>query len=113
MTAVPGNVRRPATRPLQTVWPGWATWLAAGLVFGLAFTAVGWRLNLAPDVFTDEILYTRAGLRVAGEGALVWDNAEPLFVHPPLYFVLAGRFVRLTAAPSVKCGQAPRHARPV
>jgi len=68
--------------------------------FALAFAAVAWRLDQAPDIFTDEILYTRAGIRVAAEGALVWDNGEPLFVHPPLYFLAEGMYLRLTTDPT-------------
>jgi 4-amino-4-deoxy-L-arabinose transferase-like glycosyltransferase len=62
----------------------------------LAFGAAAWRLDRAPDIFTDEILYTRAGIRMAGEGALVWDRGDPIFVHPPLYFLAEGVYWRLT-----------------
>ncbi len=65
----------------------------------LGFAAIAWRLDRAPDIFTDEILYTRAGIRVAAEGALVWDNGEPLFVHPPLYFLVEGAYLALTRDP--------------
>ena len=65
------------------------------MIFLLAAVAVDWRLDMAPDVFTDEILYTRAGIRAAAEGALVWDHGEPLFVHPPLYFLALGTFLLL------------------
>ncbi len=73
-----------------------ARWLVIVLAL-LAFGAVAWRLDKAPDVFTDEILYTRAGIRVADEGTLVWDNGDPLFVHPPLYFLMEGAYLWLTA----------------
>ncbi len=75
-------------------------WLLVVVLALLAFGAVVWQLDKAPDVFTDEILYTRAGIRVAGEGALVWDNGEPLFVHPPLYFLVEGAYLWLTADPA-------------
>ncbi len=84
----------------QTRPPLWLNILLAALVFGMSFGAVAFRLDRAPDVFTDEILYTRAGIRVAAENALVWDNGEPLFVHPPLYFLVEGAFLALTADPS-------------
>lgn len=68
------------------------------LVVGiLAFIAAAWRLDKAPDVLTDEILYTRASIRVVGEGSLVWDNGDPIFVHPPLYFLVKGMYLGLTA----------------
>lgn len=61
----------------------------------LTFGAAAWRMDEAPDLLTDEILYTRAGIRVAGEGALVWDRGEPIFVHPPLYFLVEAVYWRL------------------
>lgn len=67
-------------------------WLIAVAICLLTFGATAWRLDRAPDVFTDEILYTRAGIRVAGEGALVWDRGDPIFVHPPLYFLVEGAY---------------------
>ena len=67
-------------------------------LFGAFFVGVG--LNEAPDIFTDEILYTRAGIRVASEGALVWDSGRPLVIHPPLYFLVEGAFLKLTAETS-------------
>ncbi len=71
-------------------------WLLGIFVF--SFGAVALRNHLAPDIFTDEIVYTRAALRVAGEGALVWDSGVPFLVHPPLYFLLAGLYNGLTNA---------------
>lgn len=70
--------------------------LIAIAIWSLAFGAAAWRLDRAPDIFTDEILYTRAGIRIAGEGALVWDRGDPIFVHPPLYFLAEGAYWRLT-----------------
>ena len=66
------------------------------LVLVSAFGAIAWRINRTPDIFTDEIIYTRLGVRVGGEGALVWDNGQPFIVHPPLYFLLEGLFENLT-----------------
>lgn len=67
-------------------------------VFGTAFGAAAWRIDQAPDVFTDEILYTRTGVRVAGEGAMVWDSGRPVFVHPPLYFLAEAAYWRIAGA---------------
>ena len=66
-------------------------------IFALAFGVVAWRIDRAPDVFTDEILYTRLGIRVASESALVWDNGRPIVIHPPLYFLVQGAFTALTS----------------
>lgn len=82
-------------------------WLAADLLaltllFLLAFGAVAWNLDRAPDVFTDEILYTRAGTRLAAEGALVWDSGRPLVVHPPLYFLLEAAYLQLSGDPAAQ-----------
>lgn len=77
---------------VRVPWP----LLGAIAIWILAFGAAAWRLDRAPDIFTDEILYTRAGIRMAGEGALVWDRGDPIFVHPPLYFLAEGVYWRLT-----------------
>lgn len=74
-----------------------SAWMLAILVYAISFGAVAWRLDQSPDVFTDEAVYTRAAIRVAGEGALVWDSGEPFLVHPPLYFLAQGAVARLTA----------------
>ncbi len=70
------------------------------VVFTTAFGAASWRLDKAPDIFSDEIVYTRVSLRTAVEGALVWDSGKTFVVHPPLYFMLAGAFYGLTGDPS-------------
>lgn len=70
--------------------------LVAVLIFGLGFAATAWRLEAAPDLFTDEIVYARAGIRVAGEGALVWDTGKPIHIHPPLYFLTEAAYYQLT-----------------
>jgi hypothetical protein len=70
--------------------------LVSLLVFSLAFGAVAYRHNEAPDIFTDEIIYTRLGIRTGGEGALVWDSGETFGVHPPLYFLIEGGYFLLS-----------------
>lgn len=74
-------------------------WLLA--IFMFSFGAVALRSSLAPDIFTDEIVYTRAAMRLAAEGALVWDSGVPFLVHPPLYFLLAGLYNGLTNAANI------------
>lgn len=70
--------------------------LVALVILVVGAGLVGWRLDAAPDVFTDEIVYARAGVRVADEGALVWDWGEPIYVHPPLYFLTEAAWFGLT-----------------
>ena len=60
------------------------------LIFICAYFLTAFRIENAPDIFTDEIIYSRVGLRVAGEGALVWDSGTPFLVHPPAYFLIEG-----------------------
>jgi hypothetical protein len=78
-------------------------WLVALLVpaviFLCAFAAVSYRSSSSPDIFTDEILYTRVGTRIAGEGALVWDSGTAFMIHPPLYFLTEGAYLSLTSNP--------------
>jgi uncharacterized membrane protein YozB (DUF420 family) len=66
------------------------------LIFFCAFALISFRIDQAPDIFTDEIIYSRVGVRIAGEGALVWDSGEPFIVHPPLYFLFVGFFQSFT-----------------
>ena len=67
------------------------------LVYGLTI----YRTDQVPDLFTDEIIYTRTGIRTAGEGALVWDSGEPFLVHPPLYFLVEAAYFRMTRDPNL------------
>lgn len=88
---------------LNFIWPG----IFSILIFVVAYTAVAWHLNQNPDIFTDEIVYTRMSIRVSGEGALVWDSGDPFVVHPPLYFILQGFYHSITgdhAAPIFAAG---------
>lgn len=72
------------------------------LLFLLAFGAAAWNLAQAPDLFIDEILYTRVGTRLAAEGALVWDSGRPLVVHPPLFFLVEAAYLQLTGDPAAQ-----------
>jgi 4-amino-4-deoxy-L-arabinose transferase-like glycosyltransferase len=99
VTASLSRIRRPFALLERLSVPGRTIWqmMPIFVVFAMAFGAVAWRNDTAPDVFTDEILYTRLATRVAEEGALVWDSGRPIFVHPPLYFLAEGAFLALTA----------------
>lgn len=75
--------------------------LQAGILVGLfllGYLAIAFRIDQAPDIFTDEILYTRLGIRALGEGALVWDSGRQIVIHPPMYFLVEGLFLKLIGA---------------
>jgi len=74
----------------------WVQILLSLFIFCLAYIPVSYRLSQVPDIFTDEIIYTRVSIRVAGEGALVWDSGEPFLIHPPLYFLVNAANLYLT-----------------
>jgi len=73
--------------------------LVAVLVFSFIFALTIFRIEQAPDVFTDEIIYTRAGIRTAGEGALVWDSGDAFLIHPPLYFIVEAIYFTFAGNP--------------
>jgi 4-amino-4-deoxy-L-arabinose transferase-like glycosyltransferase len=78
----------------------WLTHLAVALlVFFFTFGLTVYRIDQAPDIFTDEIIYTRAGIRTAGEGALVWDSGEAFLIHPPLYFIVEAVYFTFAGEP--------------
>lgn len=88
------------TRPSKGLLLKWLVAVLVPVVIFLgAFEAVSWRSSSSPDIFTDEILYTRVGTRIAGEGALVWDSGTAFMVHPPLYFLIEGAYLSLTGSP--------------
>lgn len=78
----------------------WLTHLAVALlIFILTFGLTVYRIDQAPDIFTDEIIYTRTGIRTAGEGALVWDSGEAFLIHPPLYFIVEAIYFTFAGEP--------------
>jgi hypothetical protein len=70
------------------------------LIFVFTFGLTIYRISQAPDIFTDEIIYTRVGIRTAGEGALVWDSGEAFLIHPPLYFILEAIYFTFAGEPN-------------
>jgi 4-amino-4-deoxy-L-arabinose transferase-like glycosyltransferase len=72
------------------------------LIFGLAFGLVVWRNDQAPDLLTDEILYSRLGMRVLNEGAVVWDHGTMSVIHPPYYYLLNSVFLGITGTPGAE-----------
>jgi O-antigen/teichoic acid export membrane protein/4-amino-4-deoxy-L-arabinose transferase-like glycosyltransferase len=98
-TGADASTAEPATPRRARVWPALRTgteWLssrmlARPLYFALAlfaFSIVSFTANIvaSPDTQYDEVVYTRAAQQVASTGQLTWST-EPVFVHPPLYFL--------------------------
>ena len=63
--------------------------LAVSLLF---FVILAYRLEVAPDIHMDEIIYYRAGYMLATTGEFTWD-IDPIFVHPPLQFLTQALFL--------------------
>jgi competence ComEA-like helix-hairpin-helix protein len=69
--------------------------LALGLVAALAsFAVIADNVTRSPDTVYDEVVYTEAARNVVTDGDLTWSG-KPLFVHPPLYFLVQGAWLRL------------------
>jgi 4-amino-4-deoxy-L-arabinose transferase-like glycosyltransferase len=72
------------------------------VIFISAFGVVAWRIDQAPDLLTDEILYSRLGLRVLNEGAVVWDHGTMSVIHPPYYYLLNSLFLEVSGTPGAE-----------
>jgi O-antigen/teichoic acid export membrane protein len=91
--------------------PWWsADWGLAAFCAGVAAVALLYNLFTSPDVLYDEAAYTFAAQQVALGWHLTLDN-QPLFVHPPLMFLLQGAWLRLTGHASGALAPAIRVAR--
>jgi hypothetical protein len=80
-------------------------WRLAAFCTGVAAFAMLYNIFGSPDVLYDEAAYTSAAQKVALSWQLTLDN-QPLFVHPPLMFLLQAGWLRLigqasAALPSV------------
>jgi O-antigen/teichoic acid export membrane protein len=84
-------------------------WLIAVCV-GVAAGGLGYNLFSSPDVLYDEAAYTWAAQQVAQGWHLTLDN-QPLFVHPPLMFLLQAGWLRLTGQATAALPSAIRSAR--
>jgi O-antigen/teichoic acid export membrane protein len=84
-------------------------WLIAACV-GVAAGGLGYNLFSSPDVLYDEAAYTWAAQQVAQGWHLTLDN-QPLFVHPPLMFLLQAGWLRLTGQATAALPSAIRSAR--
>jgi len=85
----------------------------AALVLGCAgvtIFALFYNLFVSPDTFYDEVVYTKASQNVALHGDLTWTNV-PLFVHPPLMFLVQAAWLLATGHAHVALTSAVRAAR--
>ena len=71
--------------------------VAVGLVTLLVH---GYRLSVAPDVFSDEGVYLRLGTNVARGLGLLVDRGVFLW-HPPAYFLIEASYIKLTGLTNV------------
>jgi O-antigen/teichoic acid export membrane protein len=69
-------------------------WLALFCV-GIAAVALLYNISTSPDILYDEAAYTFAAQQVAQGWHLTLGN-QPMFVHPPLMFLLQGAWLRVT-----------------
>ncbi len=106
---------RPAARRIRVRVRGWpAAWRAdsalAAFCVCVAAVALLYNLFTSPDVLQDEAAYTFAAKQVA----LGWHltlNDKPLFVHPPLMFLMQAAWLRLTGHAAGALAPAIRAAR--
>ena len=72
--------------------------LVVGVVVAFAsFVVIADNVTRSPDTVYDEVVYTQAAQNVATEGDLTWSG-KPLFVHPPLYFLVQGAWLAITGS---------------
>ena len=72
--------------------------------------ALLYNISTSPDILYDEAAYTWAAQQVAQEWHLTLDT-QPLFVHPPLMFLLQAAWLRITGYASAPLAPAIRIAR--
>jgi O-antigen/teichoic acid export membrane protein len=85
-------------------------WWLIVICVGVAVGGLGYNLFSSPDVLSDEAAYTWAAQQVAQGWHLTLDN-QPLFVHPPLMFLLQAAWLRLTGQSAAALPSAIRSAR--
>lgn len=69
----------------------WSTLCAISLT---CILILAYRIDAAPDIFMDEIIYYRAAFNLVTHGNLTWDRS-PIFVHPPIHFLTQALFLDL------------------
>jgi O-antigen/teichoic acid export membrane protein len=76
----------------------------------VAGITLGYNLFGSPDILYDEAAYTSTAQKVAQDWQLTLDN-KPLFVHPPLMFLLQAGWLRMTGEASATLPSAIHMAR--
>ena len=99
---------RSAARACFRGWPAGrrADWCLAAFCAGVAAVALLYNIFTSPDILYDEAAYTFAAQQVAQGWHLTLDN-QPLFVHPPLMFLLQAAWLRLTGHASGRARSRP------
>ena len=90
-----GRLAAPLRR--RPVRPGGGRTTGRLLIFGcLLVTAVAvlWNIWASPDTQYDEVVYTRAAQRIVQGWQLTWTE-QPMFVHPPLSFLVQASWLEL------------------
>lgn len=75
---------------LRREWPLWV------FCTGVAAIALLYNLFASPDVLYDEAAYTTAAQKVALGWQLTLGDNKPLFVHPPLMFLVQAAWLTVT-----------------
>jgi O-antigen/teichoic acid export membrane protein/4-amino-4-deoxy-L-arabinose transferase-like glycosyltransferase len=93
------SFRRIAQSAQKTVSSFAKAVVARPLVLGFALFVLSLgpfmaNITTSPDTQFDEVVYTRASQLVASTGQLAWTN-EPVFVHPPLYFLMQSAWLSI------------------
>ena len=70
-------------------------WVLVACCSCVAIVALMYNLFGAPDVLYDEAAYTNMAQQVALHGQLSLGN-QPMFIHPPLMWLIEGAWLRLT-----------------
>jgi 4-amino-4-deoxy-L-arabinose transferase-like glycosyltransferase len=65
----------------------------AAILGAMTFVLHGYRLHLAPDIFSDEASYLLVSRNLAGGLGLVGDTG-PFFWHPPVYIMVQAAYLR-------------------
>ena len=82
---------------LARVWAGIDRHSVLTLLAGALAATILFFVNLtrAPDFNIDEVFYVLAGQNVVNHGVLAW-GATPIFVHPPMFFLTVGAWLKIT-----------------
>jgi O-antigen/teichoic acid export membrane protein len=104
------SARLGRTRAGSRIAPLLGEWWLIAVCVGVAVGGLGYNLFSSPDVLYDEAAYTWAAQQVAQGWHLTLDN-QPLFVHPPLMFLLQAGWLRLTGQATAALPSAIRSAR--